>query len=146
MAEALVKAGCDVHKANDDGVTPLHKAVKRRHVIVAELLLRAGCDTSSVTSIPTLMVGFFVSHLEEQQGKMVALAGGLHRRLGAESVVFRLDDNVLQKIWEQVERGCVVPPVEEEDEQDEQEEEVDEDEQEEDDEQEQEDEQDDEQD
>ena len=58
------------------------------------------------------MVGFFVAHLEEQQSKMVALAGGLHRRLGAESVVLRLDDNLLQLIWEQVERRCVVPPVE----------------------------------
>ena len=60
------------------------------------------------------MVGFFVAHLEEQQSKMVALAGGLHRRLGAESVVLRLDDNLLQMIWEQVEQRCVVPPVEEE--------------------------------
>ena len=94
---------------------------------MAEVLLRAGCDTSVTSSVESIcadMVGPFVAHLEEQQSKMVAFAGGLHRRLGAESVVLRLDDNLLQLIWEQVERGCVVPPVEEEDEQDEQEEEV----------------------
>ena len=38
----------------------------------------------------------------------------LHRRLEAASEVFRLDDNLLQMIWEQVEQRCVVPPVEEE--------------------------------
>ena len=48
-----------------------------------------------------------------QQSKMLALAGGLHRRLGAKSVVIRLDDNLLQLIWKQVEQRCIVPPVEE---------------------------------
>ena len=65
---------------------------------MAELLLRAGCDTSSVTSIPALMEGFFVSHLEEQQGKMVALAGGLHRRLGAESVVLKRGSRIYRTV------------------------------------------------
>ena len=99
---------------------------------MAEALLRAGCDTSSVTSIRALMIGPFVAHLEEQQSKMVALAGGLHRRLGAESVVLRLDDNLLQLIWEQVERRCVVPPVEEEGEEEEEQEEEEEEQEEED--------------
>ena len=69
-----------------------------------------------------------MAHLEEQQSKMVALAGGLHRRLGAESVVLRLDDNLLQLIWEQVERRCVVPRVEEEVDEEEEEEDEEEDE------------------
>ena len=124
VAEPLIEAGCDVDKADSDGATPLSRAAQYGHAEVAEALLRTGCDTSSVRSIRAFMIGPFVAHLEEQQSKMVALAGGLHRRLGAESVVLRLDDNLLQMIWEQVERGCVVPPVEEEDEQDEQEEEV----------------------
>ena len=60
------------------------------------------------------MVGFFVAHLEEQQSKMVALAGGLHRRLGAESVVSRLDGDLLEMIWEMVEQRSVVPPIDQE--------------------------------
>ena len=77
--------------------------------------LRAESDTSPVTSIPVLMVELFAWHLEEQQSKIVALAGGLHRRLGAESVVSRLDGDLLEMIWEQVEQRSVVPPVEEKD-------------------------------
>ena len=60
------------------------------------------------------MVGFFVAHLEEQQSKMVALAGGLHRRLGAESVVSRLDGDLLEMIWEMVEQRSVLPPIDQE--------------------------------
>ena len=52
-----------------------------------------------------------MEHLEEQRTKMLALAGGLHRRLGTESPVYRLHDNLLQMVWEHVERRSVVPPV-----------------------------------
>lgn len=101
--------------------------VEKRHVMLAEALLRAGSDTSSVMSIPGLIVGLFVSHLEEQQSKMLAHAGRLNWRLGAESVVSRLDDDLLEiissrssssldalSIGEQVEQRSVVPPMEEE--------------------------------
>jgi hypothetical protein len=49
---------------------------------------------------------------EEQQRKMLAMAGGLHARLGAGSFVLRLDDNLLKMIWEEVERWCAVPAAE----------------------------------
>ena len=113
VAEALIEAGCDVDKADKDGHTPLYMAAEHGHAEVVEALLRAGCDTSAIQSIPSLIVGPFVAHYEEQQNKMLALAGGLHRRLGAESVVMRLDDNLLQMIWKPVEKRCIVPPVEE---------------------------------
>lgn len=49
---------------------------------------------------------------------MLALASVLHRRLGAESVMFRLDDNLLKLIWEQVDKMFLVlaPPDQEEEE------------------------------
>ena len=72
---------------------------------MAEVLLRAGCDTSVTSSVESIcadMVGPFVAHLEEQQSKMVMLAGGLHRWVGAESVMFRMKDNLLRVTWEQL--------------------------------------------
>ena len=138
VVEALIKAGADVDKVNKSGNTPLYVAARKVRGRVVDMLLKGGCDPSRVKSIPALMVGPFVEHLTEQQMKMMALAGGLHRRLGAESVVFRLDDNLLQMVWEQVVRRCGVPPVlgveeeaeevEEEEEEEEKEEENDDDE------------------
>ena len=78
-----------------------------------EALLKGGCDTSFLCSVRVGQVrGLFVAHHEEQQRKMLAMAGGLHARLGAGSFVLRLDDNLLKMIWEQVERWCAVPPAE----------------------------------
>ena len=114
VADALIKAGCDVDKADNYGCTPLYLAVENGHVMAVEALLRAGSDTSNVTSIPALMVGFFVAHLEEQQSKMEALAGGLHRQLGAESVVSRLDGDLLEMILEMMEQRSVVLPIDQE--------------------------------
>ena len=51
-----------------------------------------------------------VAHHAEQQRKMLAMAGGLHARLGAGSFVFRLDDNLLTMIWDCLEARCAVQP------------------------------------
>jgi hypothetical protein len=68
------------------------------HGEVVAALLKAGCDTSLVVSIRDPQVrGLFVEHLEKKQRKMLALAGGRHRRLGTESVVCRVD----KMVWEQ---------------------------------------------
>jgi hypothetical protein len=102
-----------VDSATEGGVTPLWIAAQELHGEVVEALLKADCDTSSVCSISddSQVRGLIVEHHAEQQRKMLALGGGLHLRLGAESVMFRLDDNLLKMIWEQVERWCMVPPV-----------------------------------
>ena len=113
VVEALVKGGCDVDKDKNKGCTPLYIAAEVGHGEVVEALLMAGCDTSSVSSVRDGQVrGLFVAHHAEQQRKMLAMAGGLHARLGAGSRVFTLDNNLLMMIWEQVERWCAVPPEE----------------------------------
>ena len=128
--EALLKTGCEADKAQaKDGPTQLNVAVARAELCevlikvglydanarwkplkIIDLLLRAGCDTSSVSSISAPNVrGLFLEHLEEQRTKIAAFAGGLGP-LGAESVVFRLNAELLKIIWELVERSSVVPP------------------------------------
>ena len=93
------------------GATPLYCAAQKGHGEVVGALLKSGRDTSSVRSIRGPEVrGLFLEHHDEQQRKMLALACGLHRRLGAESAVCWLDGNLLRMIWEQVERSCVVLP------------------------------------
>ena len=130
MVEALLKTGCEADKAQaKDGPTQLNVAVARAELCevlikvglydanarwkplkIIDLLLRAGCDTSSVSSISAPNVrGLFLEHLEEQRTKIAAFAGGLGP-LGAESVVFRLNAELLKIIWELVERSSVVPP------------------------------------
>ena len=44
--KALIKAGCDVDKANKDGHTPLFKAAQNGYVEVAQALIEAGCDAN----------------------------------------------------------------------------------------------------
>ena len=58
------------------------------------------------------MVGFFVAHLEQDGGACGRAAPA--RRLGAESVVSRLDGDLLEMIWEMVEQRSVVPPIDQE--------------------------------
>ena len=113
VVAALINAGCDVDKAMNDGATPLFIAAWNGHGEMVEALLKGGCDTSSV---PSIRGGHarcvFIEHHEGQQRKMLAMAGGLHARLGAGSFVLRLDDNLLKMIWEEVERWCAVPAAE----------------------------------
>lgn len=57
------------------------------------------------------------AHLEKQQVKVVMLTEWLHQRLGAKSVMLRVDENVPQMSWDispQVVRDSVILPVEEE--------------------------------
>ena len=74
VEEALIKAGCNVDKANHDGVTPLYAAAQEGHGEVVEALIKGGCDTSCLSSMrdPRLR-GLFVEHLEEHKRKMLAL-------------------------------------------------------------------------
>ena len=85
-------------KATDDGKTPLYIATQHQDKnecrflphgclslqVVVEML-EAGCDTSSAhAAMCPEMRTVFVEHLGAQQRKMLAMASGLHRRLGAE--------------------------------------------------------------
>ena len=81
---------------------------------VIEVLLKAGVDTCRVRSIHCeRMRELFLEHLEEQRSKMVPLEGGLGP-LGAESVVYKLSDDVLKIIWEQVKEKSVAQKEKEE--------------------------------
>ena len=127
LVEALIKANSDTDKAMAEELAILlDGAVCRTHVDhhlvkagcycstmygrllrVIEVLLKAGVDTCRVRSIHCPRVReLFLEHLEEQRSKMVALAGGLGP-LGAESVVYKLSDDVLKVVWEQVKEKSV---------------------------------------
>ena len=51
VAEALIKAGCDVHKADKGGHTPLFMAAQKGHARVAEALIKAGCDVDKAMHV-----------------------------------------------------------------------------------------------
>ena len=117
VVEQLVAAGAktDVTNANKMTVlytaTPLYIAAEKGHGKVVAAQLKAGCDTCSVRLVIDDRVrGVFVEHHEKQQRKVLAMAGGLHDRLGAGSFVFRLDHNLLKMIWDCLETRCAVPP------------------------------------
>lgn len=80
VVEALLKgcykSGFDVHRAVFDGSDPLQVAAEMGHTEVVGVLLQ--------------------DRLEQEQRKMLATALGLHWRLGTESVLFRLDNNLLK--------------------------------------------------
>ena len=91
VVEALIKGGFDVDKARiyrqKPGYidTPLYIAAENGQRKAVEALLKAGCDTCSVPSTGDRMRGYFVKHHEQQQRKMLAMAGWLQARLGAGS-------------------------------------------------------------
>jgi ankyrin repeat protein len=42
IARALIKAGADVNKTNDNGVTPLFNAAENGHATIVQILTDAG--------------------------------------------------------------------------------------------------------
>ena len=50
MVAALIKAGCDVDKARNNGCTPLFMAAENGHGEVVAALLKGGCDVDKANN------------------------------------------------------------------------------------------------
>ena len=115
LALALVAAGTDTEAKNNHGETPLHLAAENGHEAVALALVKAGADVAAAAddgSTPRSVaqdhgnLAMFVAAEEEAQRlreeRTIAFAMGLQERLGAASVVWVLEPELLRMVVELV--------------------------------------------
>ena len=67
----LVRAGVDVNQADNRGRSPLNRACKRRHTVVAEALLRRGANPNEVWE------GYRWMRAREVRARVIQMMGGL---------------------------------------------------------------------
>jgi ankyrin repeat protein len=108
----LLENGADVNAKATSGITPLHEAARRGFREVVRLLVHKKADLQSQTitgataeDVATAnghveIAGILRAEAERQAERLrvrqVAFAMGLHDRLGAGSIVLRLDPGVLR--------------------------------------------------